>query len=89
MPQNVQPDLIMTVDNGISSIDGVAAARQHGIRVLITDHHLPGEQLPAADAIVNPNLRGDPFPSKHLAGVGVAFYVMLALRARLREHGLV
>ena len=82
-----QPDLIMTVDNGISSIDGVAAARQRGIRVLITDHHLPGEQLPAAEAIVNPNLRGDPFPSKNLAGVGVAFYVMLALRARLREQG--
>ena len=81
------PDLIMTVDNGISSIDGVAAARQRGIRVLITDHHLQGEQLPAADAIVNPNLRGDPFPSKNLAGVGVAFYVMLALRARLREQG--
>ncbi len=82
-----QPDLIMTVDNGISSIDGVAAARHRGIRVLITDHHLPGEQLPAAEAIVNPNLHGDPFPSKHLAGVGVAFYVMLALRARLREQG--
>ena len=82
-----QPDLVMTVDNGISSIEGVAAARQYGMRVLITDHHLPGEQLPAADAIVNPNLRGDPFPSKHLAGVGVVFYVMLALRARLRELG--
>ena len=83
----LQPDLIVTVDNGISSIDGVAAARQQGISVLITDHHLPGEQLPAADAIVNPNLVGDNFPSKHLAGVGVAFYVMLALRARLREQG--
>ncbi len=83
----LQPDLIMTVDNGISSIEGVAAARQRGIRVLITDHHLPGEQLPAAEAIVNPNLRGDPFPSKNLAGVGVAFYVMLALRAHLREQG--
>jgi single-stranded-DNA-specific exonuclease len=83
----LQPDLIMTVDNGISSIDGVAAARQRGIHVLITDHHLPGEQLPAAAAIVNPNLRGDPFPSKNLAGVGVAFYVMLALRTRLREQG--
>jgi single-stranded-DNA-specific exonuclease len=81
------PDLIMTVDNGISSIDGVAAARERGIRVLITDHHLPGEQLPAADAIVNPNLHGDPFPGKHLAGVGVAFYVMLALRTHLREQG--
>jgi single-stranded-DNA-specific exonuclease len=84
---DLQPDLIMTVDNGISSIDGVAAARQQGISVLITDHHLPGEQLPVADALVNPNLAGDTFPSKHLAGVGVAFYVMLALRARLREQG--
>ena len=83
----LQPQLIMTVDNGISSIDGVAAARQHGIRVLITDHHLPGEQLPAAEAIVNPNQHGDTFPSKNLAGVGVAFYVMLALRTRLREQG--
>ena len=83
----LQPDLIMTVDNGISSIEGVAAARQLGIRVLITDHHLPGEQLPAAEAIVNPNQHGDTFPSKNLAGVGVAFYVMLALRARLREQG--
>jgi single-stranded-DNA-specific exonuclease len=82
----LQPDLIMTVDNGISSIDGVAAARQLGMRVLITDHHLPGEQLPAAEAIVNPNVPGDPFPSKHLAGVGVVFYVMLALRTRLREQ---
>jgi single-stranded-DNA-specific exonuclease len=82
----LQPDLIMTVDNGISSIDGVAAARQLGICVLITDHHLPGKQLPAAEAIVNPNVRGDPFPSKHLAGVGVVFYVMLALRTRLREQ---
>jgi len=82
-----QPDLIMTVDNGISSLDGVAAARQHGMRVLITDHHLPGEQLPAADAIVNPNLPGDAFPSKNLAGVGVAFYVMLALRSQLRAAG--
>jgi len=82
-----QPDLIMTVDNGISSLDGVAAARQRGMRVLITDHHLAGEQLPAADAIVNPNLPGDAFPSKNLAGVGVAFYVMLALRSQLRAAG--
>jgi len=82
-----QPALIMTVDNGISSIAGVAAARQAGIRVLITDHHLPGDGMPDADAIVNPNLPGDAFPSKALAGVGVAFYVMLALRARLRETG--
>jgi len=81
------PDLIMTVDNGISSLEGVAAARQRGIRVLITDHHLAGESLPAADAIVNPNIPGNDFPSKHLAGVGVAFYVMLGLRARLRDSG--
>jgi single-stranded-DNA-specific exonuclease len=83
----LQPDLLVTVDNGISSVDGVAAAKRQGIKVLITDHHLPGKQLPAADAIVNPNNVGDSFPSKSLAGVGVAFYVMLALRARLREHG--
>jgi single-stranded-DNA-specific exonuclease len=82
-----QPDLIMTVDNGISSVAGVTAARAAGIRVLVTDHHLPGAQLPPADAIVNPNLPGDRFPSKALAGVGVAFYVLLALRARLRETG--
>ncbi|NNG13384.1 MAG: single-stranded-DNA-specific exonuclease RecJ, partial [Halobacteria archaeon] len=83
----LQPDLIMTVDNGISSIAGVEAARQRGIRVLITDHHLPGTVLPPAEAIVNPNSPGDEFPSKNLAGVGVAFYVMLALRARLRRCG--
>ena len=65
------PDLIITVDNGISSLEGVAAAREKGIRVLVTDHHLPPGQLPRADAIVNPNLQGDAFPSKHLAGVGV------------------
>lgn len=82
-----QPDLIITVDNGISSIEGVAAAKQEDIDVLITDHHLPGNELPAADAMVNPNQPGDPFPSKALAGVGVIFYVMLALRARLREDG--
>lgn len=81
------PDLLITVDNGISSLAGVAAAQAQGIRVLVTDHHLPGQQLPSADAIVNPNLSGDPFPSKNLAGVGVAFYVMLALRARLRDKG--
>lgn len=81
-----QPDLLITVDNGISSIDGVAAARQRDMQVLITDHHLPGESLPEADAIVNPNQPGDAFPSKHLAGVGVIFYVLTALRARLREQ---
>lgn len=81
------PDLLITVDNGISSIAGVAAAQAAGIRVLVTDHHLPGAQLPSAEAIVNPNQPGDTFPSKHLAGVGVIFYLMLALRARLRERG--
>ena len=82
-----RPDLIITVDNGISSIEGVAAAREHGIDVLITDHHLPAAELPAANAMVNPNQPGDVFPSKALAGVGVIFYVMLALRAALREAG--
>jgi single-stranded-DNA-specific exonuclease len=81
-----QPDLLITVDNGISSVAGVAAAKARGMQVLITDHHLPGAALPAADAIVNPNQPGDDFPSKNLAGVGVAFYVMSALRARLREE---
>lgn len=80
-----QPDMIITVDNGISSVEGVARAKELGIKVLITDHHLPGEQLPDADAIVNPNQLGDTFPSKNLAGVGVIFYVMLALRSHLRQ----
>ncbi|MFQ5470022.1 MAG: single-stranded-DNA-specific exonuclease RecJ [Gammaproteobacteria bacterium] len=78
------PDLIITVDNGISSHEGVELAKHSGIKVLITDHHLPGSSLPVADAIVNPNLPGDQFPSKNLAGVGVIFYVMLSLRATLR-----
>ncbi len=82
-----QPDLIVTVDNGISSLQGVEAARQAGIQVLITDHHLAGETLPAASAIVNPNQPGCAFPSKALPGVGVIFYVMLALRACLRDSG--
>jgi single-stranded-DNA-specific exonuclease len=80
-----KPDVLITVDNGISSLAGVARAKALGLQVIITDHHLPGAELPGADAIVNPNLVGDPFPSKHLAGVGVIFYVMLALRAKLRE----
>ena len=80
-----QPDVLITVDNGISSLDGVLAAQQAGIKVLITDHHLPGEQLPQATAIVNPNLLDDRFPCKALAGVGVMFYVLMALRVRLRE----
>lgn len=80
-------ELIVTVDNGISSHAGVLHAKQHGIPVLVTDHHLPGETLPAAAAIVNPNLPGCTFPSGALAGVGVAFYLMLALRAHLRDRG--
>ena len=80
-----KPELIITVDNGISSLDGVAAAIAAGVQVIVTDHHLPGEQLPAATAIVNPNVPGDAFPSKALAGVGVIFYVLLGLRARLRQ----
>ncbi|NDU91960.1 MAG: single-stranded-DNA-specific exonuclease RecJ [Ferrovum sp.] len=82
-----QPDLLVTVDNGIASVAGVAAANALGIPVIVTDHHLPGEGLPAAAAIVNPNQPGCPFPSKALAGVGVMFYVMLALRAELRQRG--
>jgi single-stranded-DNA-specific exonuclease len=81
------PDLIVTVDNGVASVAGVAAAHARGIRVLITDHHLPGETLPAADAMVNPNLDGDGFPSKALAGVGVMFYLLLAVRAAMRDAG--
>lgn len=81
-----KPDVIITVDNGISSIDGVKAAKESGVTVLVTDHHLPGHELPAADAIVNPNLSDDKFPSGSLAGVGVIFYVLMALRSRLREQ---
>ena len=81
------PDLLVTVDSGIACLPGVLAAKQAGCRVLVTDHHLPPDVLPAADAIVNPNLRGDGFPSKMLAGVGVMFYLLLALRACLREAG--
>jgi single-stranded-DNA-specific exonuclease len=83
----MQPDLIVTVDNGVSSVDGVAEARRHGIDVLVTDHHLPGPSLPDAAAIVNPNLAGEAFGSKALAGVGVAFYLMAALTRALRERG--
>nr|WP_231940933.1 single-stranded-DNA-specific exonuclease RecJ [Acidihalobacter aeolianus] len=78
--------LLITVDNGIAADSGVRAAHEAGMSVLVTDHHLPGDTLPPAEAIVNPNLPGDAFPSKALAGVGVIFYVMLALRARLREN---
>ncbi len=80
------PGLIITVDNGISSIEGVAVAAELGIRTLITDHHLPGEQLPAAEVIVNPNMPDCSFASKNLAGVGVIFYVMSALRTELRKR---
>ena len=80
------PDLLITVDNGIASVEGVAHANELGISVLVTDHHLPGNVLPAAACIVNPNQAGCGFPSKHLAGVGVMFYVLLALRAELRAR---
>jgi single-stranded-DNA-specific exonuclease len=82
------PDIIITVDNGIASIDGVEAARERGIEVVVTDHHLPGDALPDARVIVNPNQPECGFPSKHLAGVGVVFYVLLALRAELRRRGV-
>ena len=82
-----QPDLLITVDNGISSMEGVAAAKAAGLTVIVTDHHLPGAELPKADAIVNPNQPGCEFPSKALAGVGVMFYVLLGLRAHLRGSG--
>src|SRR5260221_1085082 len=82
-----KPDLLITVDNGIASVEGVAAAGRLGIEVIVTDHHLPGPELPRAAAIVNPNQPGCAFPSKSLAGVGVMFYVMLALRAELRKRG--
>ena len=82
------PDLLVTVDNGISAVEGVRAARELGIRVVVTDHHLAGETLPEADAIVNPNQPGCPFLSKNAAGVGVMFYVLTALRKHLREQGL-
>ncbi|HMH17347.1 MAG TPA: DHH family phosphoesterase, partial [Burkholderiales bacterium] len=81
-----KPDLLITVDNGIASVEGVAAANRLGIAVVVTDHHLPGPELPSAAAIVNPNQAGCAFPSKSLAGVGVMFYVMLALRAELRKR---
>ncbi len=82
-----KPDLLITVDNGIASVDGVQAANALGIDVLVTDHHLPGDELPPARAIVNPNQPGCTFPSKCIAGVGVMFYVLLALRAELRRRG--
>ncbi|MDX1804789.1 MAG: single-stranded-DNA-specific exonuclease RecJ [Alcanivorax sp.] len=87
--QQYQPDLLITVDNGIASVDGVAAARALGMRVLITDHHLPGDTLPQAEALVNPRLPGcEDFPAANLAGVGVAFYLLMDLQRSLREDGI-
>ncbi len=85
--ETAQPDLIVTVDNGITSVAGVEAAKDNGVDVIVTDHHLPGETLPAAAAVVNPNLKGSDFPSRALAGVGVAFYMVMALRRRFAESG--
>ena len=82
-----KPGLVITVDNGIAAVEGIAEANRLGMRVLVTDHHLPGDELPRAACIVNPNQAGCGFPSKNLAGVGVIFYVMLALRAELRRRG--
>ncbi len=83
----MRPDLLVTVDHGIACHAGIAAAKAYGWQVLVTDHHLPGEHLPPADVIVDPNLPDDAFPSKSLAGVGVMFYVLLALRRHLRDSG--
>ena len=80
-------DVLITVDNGIASVEGVATANALGLQVLVTDHHLPGAELPAADVIVNPNQPGCGFESKSIAGVGVMFYVLLALRSELRARG--
>ena len=87
-PRLGSPDLLITVDNGIASVDGAQAAQDAGLALLITDHHLPGPALPVADAIVNPNAGGCTFPSKAIAGVGVMFYVLIALRAELRRRSL-
>ena len=87
LASTLKPDILITVDNGIASVDGVAAANLLGLQVLITDHHLPSDTTPAAACIVNPNQHGCSFKSKNLAGVGVMFYVLLALRAELRNRG--
>jgi len=87
IPETEQPDLLLTVDNGIASNAGVEAAHKRGIKVLVTDHHLPGDELPKAEAIINPNQHGDKFPSKNMAGVGVCFYLLLGLRQQLRSQG--
>ena len=84
----LKPDLLITVDQGISSIDGIEQVRAAGADVIVTDHHLPGPELPPASAIVNPNQSGDEFPSPHLAGVGVMFYLLIGVRAALRKRGL-
>ena len=84
--QQYSPDLIITVDNGISSIAGVDQAKKLGYKVIVTDHHLPAKKLPNSDAIINPNQDGDTFPSKNLAGVGVIFYLMLAVKAALQAE---
>ncbi len=81
-------ELLLTVDNGIGSVEGVAEAKRLGMTVVVTDHHLPGDQLPTPDAMVNPNQPGCSFASKHMAGVGVMFYVLLMLRAELRTRGV-
>ena len=83
-----EPNIVLTVDNGIASVEGVAEANRLGMQVLVTDHHLPGDALPDALCIVNPNQPGCTFPSKHLAGVGVMFYVLMALRAEMRKRGV-
>lgn len=88
LDQAPAPQLILTVDNGIAAVEGVAAAAAAGVDVVVTDHHLPPHQLPAACALVNPNRDGSTFPSRALAGVGVVFYLLLAIRARLRARGL-
>lgn len=87
LASRAMPDILLTVDNGIASVEGVAEAHRLGMQVLVTDHHLPGDKLPDAECIVNPNQPGCDFPSKHLAGVGVMFYVLMALRAELRKRG--
>ena len=84
--QKFSPDMIITVDNGISSIKGVEQAKAQSCKVIITDHHLPAKKLPDADAIINPNQHGDEFPSKNLAGVGVIFYLMLSVKSRLHKQ---
>lgn len=86
IPEASQPDLLLTVDNGIAALAGVESAQGRGMKVLVTDHHLAGETLPGAEAIINPNQPGDDFPSKNLAGVGVCFYLLLGLRQALREQ---